>query len=206
MKKKGDRVNKNELNLSFTDLELSPEAMVQIGEAAVKAIVEHIKKLPEAPSFNLENNVETARSMREPPPEGGADFASLLTFLMHQVIPLSITTPHPGYLAYIPGAGLYPSAIADFIAAATNRYVGAWFPAPAAARLEANVLEWFAQWMQYPQSARGILTSGGSLANFSAVVTARRHLLGDDLSNGTIYATNQAHLCIIKAAVLAGIP
>jgi aromatic-L-amino-acid decarboxylase len=206
MKKKGDRVNKNELNLSFTDLELSPEAMVQIGEAAVKAIVEHIKKLPEAPSFNLENSVETARSMREPPPERGADFASLLAFLMHQVIPLSIATPHPGYLAYIPGGGLYPSAIADFIAAATNRYVGAWFPAPAAARLEANVLEWFAQWMQYPQSARGILTSGGSLANFSAIVAARRHLLGDDLSNGTIYATNQAHLCIIKAAVLAGIP
>ncbi len=206
MKKKEDKLGNNSQSPSNTNLELSSEAMTQIGEAAVKAIVEHIKNLPKAPSFNLENSIEIARSLREPPPEYGTDFNSLLNFFMNQVVPLSITTPHPGYLAYIPGGGLYPSAIAAFIAAATNRYVGTWFPAPAAARLEANVLEWFAQWMEYPQSARGILTSGGSLANFSAIVTARRHLLGDDLSLGTIYTTNQAHLCIVKAAVLAGIP
>jgi len=125
---------------------------------------------------------------------------------MNTIVPVSINTPHPAYIGYIPGGGLYPSAIADFLGAATNRYTGAWFAAPAAARLEANVLEWFAQWMGYPESSRGILTSGGSLANFSAVVTARRHLLGDDLSRGTLYASDQTHHCVMKVAGLAGIP
>jgi aromatic-L-amino-acid decarboxylase len=60
--------------------------------------------------------------------------------------------------------------------------------------------------MGYPDSARGILTSGGSLANFSAIVTARRHLLGDEIYRGTIYTTDQAHHCIMKSAILAGIP
>jgi aromatic-L-amino-acid decarboxylase len=125
---------------------------------------------------------------------------------MDTVIPISINTAHPAYIGYIPGGGLFPSAVADFLGSATNRFTGAWFAAPAAVRLEANVLEWFVRWMGYPESARGILTSGGSLANFSAVVTARRHLLGDDLAGGTIYASDQTHHCVMKMAGLAGIP
>jgi aromatic-L-amino-acid decarboxylase len=189
-----------------TDLELSAEAMLRMGRSAVEAAVNHIINLPEAPRSNLENSLKIIRSLREPSPEKGMSFESLLDFLMNEVIPVSINTPHPAYLGYIPGGGLYPSAVADFLGAATNRFTGAWFAAPAAVRLETNVLEWFAEWMGYPQSARGILTSGGSLANLSAVVTARRHLLGEDISRGVVYASDQTHHCVMKAALLAGIP
>ena len=192
--------------MKATNLELTPEAMLQMGESAVKAVVDHIINLPSAPRSNLENSAEIVKSLREPSPEKGTDFESLLYFFMNKVIPVSINTPHPAYLGYIPGGGLYPSAIADFLGAATNRFTGAWFAAPAAARLEANVLEWFAQWMGYPESARGILTSGGSLANFSGVVAARKHLLGDDISRGILYASNQTHHSVMKVAFLAGIP
>jgi len=192
--------------MKATNLELTPEAMLQMGESAVKAVVDHIINLPIAPRSNLENSAEIVSSLREPSPEKGTDFESLLDFFMNKVIPVSINTPHPAYLGYVPGGGLYPSAIADFLGAATNRFTGAWFAAPAAARLEANVLEWFAQWMGYPESARGILTSGGSLANFSAVVAARKHLLGDDISRGILYASNQTHHSVMKVAFLAGIP
>lgn len=188
-----------------TDLELSPGDMLRMGYAAVDAAVEHIKDLPKAPRSNLDDSLEIVKSLREPPPEKGTDFETLLDFIMKKVIPLSINTPHPAYMGYIPGGGLYPSAVADFLGAATNRFTGAWFAAPAAARLEANVLEWFSQWMGYPKSARGILTSGGSLANFSAVVTARKHLLGDEISKGVIYASDQTHHCVMKVALLAGI-
>lgn len=192
--------------MKATNLELTPEVMLQMGESAVKAVVDHIINLPSAPRSNLENSAEIVRSLREPSPEKGTDFESLLYFFMNKVIPVSINTPHPAYLGYIPGGGLYPSAIADFLGAVTNRFTGAWFAAPAAARLEANVLEWFAQWMGYPESARGILTSGGSLANFSGVVAARKHLLGDDISRGILYASNQTHHSVMKVAFLAGIP
>ena len=192
--------------MKVTDLELAPEAMMKMGEVALKAVVDHIKNLPDSPRSNLENSAEIVRSFRESPPEKGTNFETLLDFLMNKVIPVSINTAHPAYMGYIPGGGLYPSAIADFLGASTNRYAGAWFAAPVAARLEANVLEWFSQWMGYPESARGILTTGGSLANFSGLVTARRHILGDDISRGTVYASNQTHHSVMKAAILAGIP
>lgn len=189
-----------------TNLELSPAAMQRMGEACLRAVVEHIANLPAAPRSNLNNIVEIAQSLREAPPETGTDFESLLKFLMERVIPVSINTAHPAYMGYIPGGGLYPSALADFLAAATNRYVGAWYAAPAAARLEANVLAWFAELMGFPQTSRGIMTTGGSLANFSGVVTARKHVLGDDIANGTLYCSDQTHHSVMKAAMLAGIP
>ncbi|MGB8952037.1 MAG: pyridoxal-dependent decarboxylase [Candidatus Aminicenantales bacterium] len=191
---------------NISNLELTPEAMREMGKEAVRAVVDYITALPQSPRCNLEGAEEIVRSLRESPPEQGTPFSALLDYFMNTVIPLSINTAHPAYIGYIPGGGLYPSAVADFLGAATNRFTGTWFAAPAAARLETNVLEWFTQWMGYPESARGIFTSGGSLASFSAIVTARKHLLGDDLSRGTIYASNQTHHCLPKMAGLAGIP
>lgn len=192
--------------MKVTNLELTSEEMLRMGEAALKAVVDHVAKLPASSCNDLDRFPEVAGLLSEPPPEEGMDFGPILDFLMNKAIPASMTHPHPAFMGYIPAGGLYPSAVADFIAAATNRYVGVSFAAPALARLEKVVLDWFVQWMGYPGTARGILTSGGSLANFSAVVTARKHLLGDDLSKGTIYMSNQTHHCVIKAASLAGIP
>ena len=94
-------------------------------------------------------------------------------------VPVSFNTAGPGYLAYIPGGGLFPSAIADLVANSINRYVGVWVAAPALVQLEANVVRWFCEIVGYPESALGVLTSGGSLANQIAITTAResRHSL-----------------------------
>ena len=192
--------------MTTTNLELSSEEMRRMGESAVKAVVDHIANLPGSSCNGLDQYPQAAGSLSEPPPEEGTDFAPIIDFLMKRAVPASITHPHPAFMGYIPGGGLYPSAVADFIAAATNRYVGVSFCAPALARMERVVLDWFIEWMGYPESARGILTSGGSLANFSAVVTARKHLIGDDLGKGTVYLSDQTHHCVIKAASLAGIP
>ncbi len=180
--------------------------MLRMGEACLRAVVHHIEALPHSPRSQLDRAAEFATSLREPAPEHGMAFEELLRFLMERVFPFSINTAHPAYMGYIPGGGLFPAALAEFVAAATNRYAGVWYAAPAAARLETNVLEWFARWMGYPATARGITTTGGSLANFSAVVTARKHVLDDDLARGTIYLSDQTHHCVMKAAMLAGIP
>ena len=96
--------------------------------------------------------------------------------------------------------------MADLIADATNRYVGVVAAAPGLAQIATNVVNWFCQIVGYPETARGILTTGGSLANFSALVTARRERLPEDFFSGTIYASDQVHHSIQKAAMLAGFP
>ena len=93
-------------------------------------------------------------------------------------------TAGPGYLAYIPGGGVYASALADFIATATNRYVGVTAAAPALAQIEETSVAWLCTLMGLPAGSRGILTSGGSLSNFSAIVTARHERLGEYFQDG----------------------
>jgi aromatic-L-amino-acid decarboxylase len=194
------------MNEADRTLELSSEELRRLIEAATERILAYIESLPRQPSASPEGGADLARSLREPLPETGRPAAELLDLLFDRIIPKGFNTAGPGYLAYIPGGGIPHAAVADLIADATNRYVGVFAAAPGLAQIETNVVSWFSQIVGYPATARGILTTGGSLANFSAVVTARRERLPEDFLSGTIYASDQVHHSIQKAAMLAGFP
>jgi aromatic-L-amino-acid decarboxylase len=152
-------------------------------------------------------DIEAAvRQARETVPTGGRPLAEVLDYLFDEAVPRSFNTAGPGYLAYIPGGGLFDAALASWIADSVNRYVGVFAAAPVLSQLEANVVAWFAAIIGYPATARGFLTSGGSLANLTGVVTARRERLGDDFLDGVIYTSDQVHHSVKKAAAIAGFP
>ncbi|HVR12029.1 MAG TPA: aminotransferase class I/II-fold pyridoxal phosphate-dependent enzyme [Thermoanaerobaculia bacterium] len=187
-------------------LELSGTALRRLVDAAMDRIAPHIDSLPLQPAADADGAAPLARSLVEPLPEHPAPLGEVLDLLFERAVPRSFNTAGPGYLAYIPGGGLLHAAVADLIADAVNRYVGVFAAAPALSQLEANVLAWFAGLAGYPKTARGVLTSGGSLANFTAVVTARRERLPEQFLAGTLYASDQAHHSVQKAALLAGFP
>jgi aromatic-L-amino-acid decarboxylase len=188
------------------NLDLSPTRMQALGEAVVRRVTEHLAALPDTPSCgDFAGIKEFCRNMREAPPEHGAPLDSLLDPLFNEWIPRSFGTAGAGYLAYIPGGGVYPAALADFISNAVNRYTGIWDAAPALVQLEANALDWLLEWMQFPRAARGLFTAGGSMAMFNAIACAREKLLGTDIRRGTLYVSSQTHHSVIKAARLGGI-
>lgn len=187
-------------------LEPSTEEMRAMLAEVTDRIVDHIESLPHQPASYVTDGKAEARSVAEPMPETGTKFNELLDLLFQRAIPPSFNTAGPGYLAYIPGGGLFPSAMADLIANAVNRYVGVWVAAPALVQIELNVVRWFCEIVEYPSEAGGILTSGGSLANFTAIVTARREKLPAAFTSGAIYTSTQTHHSVRKAAVMAGFP
>jgi aromatic-L-amino-acid decarboxylase len=146
-----------------------------------------------------------SRPIGEEPLAGGID---AVVALLDRAVGASLNTPGPGYLAYIPGGGVYAAALADFVAGTTNRYTGLPQPAPALFRLEQDVLEWLCAAFGYGPDARALLTPGGSPANLAAVVTARHAHLGDggNFERAVAYTSTQAHHSVAKAARLAGIP
>lgn len=111
---------------------------------------------------------------------------------------------HPGFLGFIPNAGAPISAVADYLAALLNRYVGRSGASPAMAQLEWNALRWVARIFGYPEQARGVFTSGGSLANFTAIVTARRARLGSGYAQGQAFMTDQTHHSNERSLRIAG--
>ena len=188
------------------ELELSAEELSRLIDAARDRILAHIASLPRQPAADTEGGAALARSLAEKLPREGRPYEELLDLLFTRVIPKSFNTAGPGYLAYIPGGGLPHAAVASLIAESTNRYVGVFAAAPGLAQIEANVVRWFCEMVGYPPSAGGILTTGGSLSNFSALVTARRERLPEDFLKGTLYVSDQTHHSIQKAAMLAGFP
>jgi aromatic-L-amino-acid decarboxylase len=184
------------------------------GEGAMRAmlaavgdrVVEHLASLDAQPVHATRGGKKLAASLREAMPERGAPLERLLRLLFGRVIPASLNTASPGYLAYVPGGGLYTAALADLIALATNRYAGVWLAAPGLVQLEQNVIDWFGEALGLPAGRGGLLTTGGSMATLIALVTARRERLPPDFLRGVIYTSDQAHHSVAKAALVAGFP
>ena len=187
-------------------LELGSEDMRSLVARAMDRIVAHIESLPEQPAHSSDGGRRLARSLSEPLPESGTPFDELLDLLFDRAVPCSFNTAGPGYLAYIPSGGLFHSAVADLISGSVNRFVGVWLAAPGLVQLEVNVVRWLCEMVGYPADAGGVLLSGGSLANLTALVTARRERLPEQFLEGTLYTSDQTHHSVLKAAVLAGFP
>ena len=188
------------------ELELSGDEMRALVDQVMSRIAAHIDTLPQQPASNSEDGARVARDLVESLPEAGASLDEVLNTVFDDAAPISYNTAGPGYLAYIPGGGVPASAVASLIADSVNRYVGVWLAAPGFVQLEVNVIRWFCEIVGYPADSGGILTTGGSMANFTALVTARRERLPEDFLVGTVYVSAQTHHSVVKAAMLAGLP
>ncbi len=111
-----------------------------------------------------------------------------------------------GHLGYIPGGGIFPAALGDFLADVTNRYSGVSFASPGAVRMEKALVDWMAGLVGYAQGAGGDLTSGGSIANLTGLVTAReaREIRAREIPESPLYLTEQVHHCVDKALRVGG--
>jgi aromatic-L-amino-acid/L-tryptophan decarboxylase len=184
-------------------LDPAPEQMREMGEAAISYVIDFIHGLGNAPASNTEGGLELAHRLRSAPPEEGGPFEEVLADV-REATAHAYDTTGPGYLAYIPGGGLFAAALGEFLALGVNRYVGLWAPTPGAVQIEENVARWLCSLFGWGEGSQGVLTSGGSMANFSAMVAARHAKLGEDFTDGTYYVSEQAHASVTKAATLAG--
>jgi aromatic-L-amino-acid decarboxylase len=176
-----------------------------MGLAALEYAIGFIAGRDDAPAVELEGAFEAARAHRRPPPEEGEPFDGLLE-LVDEIARRATDNAGPGFLAYIPGGGLFAASLADLLATTIDRYVGLASTAPVAVQVEDNVVRWLCDLFGFGPASRGVLTSGGSMANFSAIVSARKARLPEDFLSGTLYASEQVHASVAKAAMLAGFP
>jgi aromatic-L-amino-acid decarboxylase len=179
--------------------------MRAMSDEVMARCIEHIATAGRQASCGDVDAAALCRSLVEPAPEQGAPIGPLLDSLFSDWIPRSFTTISPGYFAFIPGGGIFPAALADLIANTTNRFTGIWQAAPALVQLEANALDWLRDWMGFPPEARGLFTTGGSMATFNAIVCARERHLGAEIRRGVLYTSDQAHHSVLKSAKLAGV-
>jgi len=154
-----------------------------------------------------------AALFEQPLPEEGRPFEDVLAFVREHVLPFPMGNSHPRFYGFINATADPVGVFADFLAATMNP--NCWGGDHAAIHVETRVIAWLAEMIGYPTSAEGVLVSGGSMANFTALAAARRGttpgnvreegLAGPDRPRLTVYASDQTHACVDKAVDLLGI-
>ncbi|MBK7871197.1 MAG: aminotransferase class V-fold PLP-dependent enzyme [Saprospiraceae bacterium] len=131
----------------------------------------------------------------------------LLPLLQANVDGVGLNPAASGHFGYVPGGGVFPAALGDYLAAVSNRYAGIFFGSPGAVRLENQLIRWMCNLIGYPEGSLGNLASGGSIANLIAITTARdfKKIQSKDVENAVIYLTHQVHHCVQKALRIAGL-
>ena len=143
---------------------------------------------------------------KSPMAESGLDIDTVLQLFKYNVDRPGLNAASGGHMAYIPACSMYTSALGDYLAAIVNRFSGDFAACPGAVRMENQVVRWISDLVGYPSGAAGNLTSGGSVATLSAIVTAREshNLRSREFGRAVVYATEHTHHCADKALHIAG--
>ncbi len=185
--------------------DLSENEMKSYGYKIVDAIVNHYKTLEDKKPITSASREEMDATFLTEAPEESSKPEDVLDFVLDNVIPYSNITAHPKMYSFVPGPSNFISAMSDSIATGFNIFSGGWMVSPAAAELEIVTMNWLLKIFGFPiKKGGGIFTSGGSMANLTAIVTARRIKCGDDFSKAIIYLSDQAHSSNIKAIRVLG--
>ena len=178
----------------------------QMLELTTDKIIAFLNDIDKPVKFDTQKAREDAFQQSETLPENESTLKDILDDLFQNKIPCAFPTTHPGFMAYIPGGGIFHTALADLISKVTNRYMGIDASAPFLSQIETDVVKWFCDMIGFPGTSGGTLTSGGSIANLTAVICARSLIMGENFSKGTVYASGYVHHSMWKAFHAAGIP
>ena len=182
------------------DFRLSEDEMRTYGYKVIDAIVNHFSTQEQKSPINLATRKEMDDLFLEQAPESATPSQEVLDFVLNNVLNKANILTHPKFYSFVPGPSNFISSMSDTLATGFNVFSGGWNASAAAAELEIVCLNWMLNWFKFPlKRGGGIFTSGGSMANLTALVTARTQKCGEDFSKAIIYMSDQTHSSNIKA-------
>jgi len=197
-------------------LSFAPDEFRRAGHALVDQLAEFLAALPDGPVTPGQSPVEirAALGADELLPEEGTSLELLLASATRLLTGHSLFNGHPRFFGYITSSPAPIGILGDFLAAAVNPNVGAWQLSPMATEIEAQTVRWIAELVGYPTSCGGLLVSGGTMANFTALLAAlaaedpegrKRGRTWNGVGVARVYASTETHSWLQKGADLAGI-
>ncbi len=185
-------------------LRLSREEMRTLGYRVVDLLVDHFAEGEEESLGGSPSREELEARLREDLPEEGTPPEAVLDRVEEDVLPNTMRVDHPRFFGFVPGPNNFIGVLADMLASGFNVFSGTWISGAAAAQVELVVIDWLEELCGLPETAGGLFTSGGSMANVTALAAARHAVLDEDLSGGVAYCSDQTHTSVDRALRLLG--
>jgi glutamate/tyrosine decarboxylase-like PLP-dependent enzyme len=201
----------------FLEVDLKPAQFRAVSKETTEMLLELFRDIDSARVFPGRKPAEIQDLLSEPLPIRPQDPVKIIKEVREKVIPNITRIGSPRYFGFVNGSGTMMSVFGDAIAAAINPNVGAWKSSSGATELERLVIKWFAEMIGYDPKTGGLLTSGGTVANMTAIATALHDKAGYDIANEGLQSENrkgrfllymsdhEGHSSVIKAAQVLGL-
>jgi len=196
-----------------SSLDIDDESLRELSEAFVRLATDYFAKVAEGRVFPDVAGRQLKERFDTPPPFEKEALEKILGDC-DLVIDGSRHNGHPRFFGYVASPSTAAGAFADLLASTLNASVTSWRSSPAPTEVERTVVRWLGSLIGYDDQAQGLLTSGGSMANLNALLIAHRAKseapvgrvgIRGTTAPMTIYASDQVHLSIIKAADILGL-
>jgi aromatic-L-amino-acid decarboxylase len=185
-------------------LELSKDEYHVLAQQVLELVENQIEDLKNQKTILNQSPKNLHEHVSETLPDKPTSFEKIKSLIETYMPNSGMNICGAGYMGYMPIGGLFHSSLADLIVKVFNRWPGLYNFSPFLVEIENQVIRWLGEMIGFPETRFGQLTSGGSLANFNAVFISRINKLGDDISKGIIYVSDQAHHSVPRAARMAG--
>ena len=195
----------------FDSLDMDPELFRRLGYEVIDGIADYYRTIRERRIISRSSSKEIEEVFAEALPLEGQDPGSILDEWNEKVLPHATHLGSPRYFGFVNGSGTMISVLADALATSVNMNAGGWKAGPAATEIERRAIAWIAELIGYPTTCGGLFLGGGTIANFSALLTALRNTAGyDTTAEGlqsehrkgvyTVYMSDhEGHISIVKA-------
>ena len=188
---------------SRSELAMTSQEMRRLAALATEILVERLENLGDSKPWDGEFRRVLEEQFGAPPPEVGRPAEEVLKEVARDVLPFAARLDHPRFFGFVPSSPTWPGVVADFLASGFNINSCTWLVSSGTGQLELTVTDWICRWIGYPETAGGLLTSGGSAASVEAIVAARESMEHPD--RFSVYMSDQSHSALKRAALVAGV-
>jgi glutamate/tyrosine decarboxylase-like PLP-dependent enzyme len=194
-----DRQTPSSERVGDDPLAIGAADMRALGYWVVDCVVEHLERLPDEPAIVTATPAELAARLGGPPPLDGGDPLAAMETIVTVALAAMQHGDHPRYFARVPGPSSYPGVLGDWLATGFNAIASSWVGGSGVSAVELVALDWLRALLGLPEGAEGLMTSGGSLANLTALAAARAAA-----GPGVCYLSDQAHASVVRALSVLG--
>ena len=195
-------------------MDWEPEEFRKLGYQVIDMITEYYDSINDVRVFPANTSAEVEQVFKEDLPKTGQDPSAILGEWQSKVLPYATHLGSPRYFSFVNGSGNMIATLAEALAASVNMNLGGWLASPSGTEIERQTIAWIAELIGYPTDCGGLFTTGGTMANFTSLLTAlRNNAPYDTTAKGLqessfsakfkIYMSDhEGHISIVRAADL----
>src|SRR3989449_3539334 len=142
----------------------------QVADAARR----YLARVDELPAGGSARRDEAAGHFVGELPEDGNGSLATVTSLLTDGVEAATNSAGPKYFHFVTGGSTPAALAADWLASTLDNNAGVWISAPLGSRLEQVAIGWLKDLFGLPTDWGGVLTTGATMSNFTALAAARQ--------------------------------